>query len=552
MALAAGLSLVARRFKQPMIIAYIVTGIIAGPSLLHAIHDKAAFESFSQIGIALLLFIIGLGLNVNVIKDTGKQVFFAFFANVIGVGGLGLIAGHLLGFSKKESVIIAAALLFSSTIIAVKALSDKKEQTRLYGQLATGVLLVEDLAATLALLVVSANGAGSGGNGALGDVGALMVKGSIIGTVLILTGGYVMPKMSKMFAASQELLYIFAIAWAFGIASVFQYAGFSIEVGALAAGVSLAHLPYAQAIGTKLKPLRDFFIVLFFIDLGESLDLSNITSAIGPAIVFALIAIIIKPICITAAFGILGYTKQTGFKAAIHLSQISEFSVILVVLALHNGLVVNPQLVSIITVTALITFTISTYLIKYDDQLYVLLQKPLGYLERKNTKRDMESLGHYPLILLGYREGGYSYVQTFRDMKKPYVVIDYDPEVIEHLERQHIHHLYGDVTDTELLEEIGIHKSDLVISTISDINTNRMLAKHISKINKEAIFVCPAKTLNDAHDLYASGAAYVLTPHFIGNEHINDFLQHHGNDKVAFAKYRNEHLMSLGAMAVEK
>jgi voltage-gated potassium channel Kch len=203
------------------------------------------------------------------------------------------------------------------------------------------------------------------------------------------------------------------------------------------------------------------------------------------------------------------------------------------------------------TLTALITIAVSAYLMKYDDRLYIYLQKPLSIFERGQTKRELRALSHYPLVLIGYREGGYSFVQTFRQMKKRYVVVDYDPDVIETLEGQHINHLYGDATDTELLEEIGVHKSELVISTLSDANTNRMLAKHITTANDQAIFICHAATLDDGELLYEAGASYVLMPNFIGDEHINNFIRRNGSSKEAFAKYRRKHLLTLGNLAIK-
>lgn len=544
MAIAAVISLIARLLRQPLIIGYIITGFLVGPAFLGVIQNHEAFESFSEIGIALLLFIIGLGLNVGIIKATGKPVLLTFTGIIAVLGSLAFATSKLFGFSQDEAIVMAIALLFSSTIIVVKALSDKKEQSRLYGQIAIGILLAEDLFATLALLYVSTSSGGMSGNG---DLIALLAKGIAIGAGLTIVGGYIMPKLSKLFASSQELLYVFALAWVFGVSSLFSLAGFSIEIGALFAGVALAHLPYAQAISTRLKLLRDFFIVLFFIQLGEQLSLDNISNALVPALAFSALAMVSKPVIIMAAMGVLGYTKQTGFKAAVHLSQISEFSIILVVLAQTTGMI-SRDLTTIITLTAIITIAISTYLMKYDDRLYNWLARPLSIFERTKTKKEVSALGHYPLILLGYHQGGYTFVQTFREMKKRYIVIDYDPDVIDNLEHQHINHLYGDVTDTELLEELGIHKSELVISTIGSSRTNAMLARYITERNDEAIFVCHAATLDEAGELYDAGASYVLLPHFIGHEHINKFIKRNGSDKKAFSMYRQKHLLSLGNM----
>lgn len=544
LALAAVISLLFRAFRQPLIIGYILTGFLAGPPVLDLLHNHDAFASFSQIGIALLLFVIGLGLNVAIIRTTGKPVFFTFLAVILGIFATTFVVSHFLGFTIKETMLIATALLFSSTIVVVKSLSDKKEQSRLYSQIAIGILLVEDIVATIVLLFVSAQ---AGGDASFSDFGLLIVKGLVLAVALTTFGVYILPRSASTLAASQEMLFIFALAWAFSVASVFWWYGFSIEVGALFAGVTLAHLPYAQEISTRLKPLRDFFIVLFFVELGQNLNIENIQSAILPALALSLMVIIVKPLMILSSLGVLGYTKQTGFKAAVHLSQISEFSIILIVLAVNVSLV-DERMTAIITLTAIITIVCSTYLMKYDDRLYKIFQDKLSIFERSQTKKEVRSLHGYPLVLLGYRNGGYEFVRTFREMKKQYVVIDYDPEVIETLEDQHIHHLYGDVTDLELLEEISLHKSELVISTISDLQANLLLVDHLAGKNQDAIFVCHAATYEDAETLYNKGASYVLLPHVIGTEKLNSFIRRNGSNRKAFETFRAKHISALKAV----
>lgn len=545
LALATVVSLVTRVLRQPPIIGYIVSGFLVGPAILNVIHAKEAFDSFSQIGIALLLFMIGLGLNITVIKSVGKPAVLTFLLIILGLGSVGYGASLLLGFSTHESLLIATSLLFSSTIIVVKVLSDKKGQSRLYGQLAIGVLLVDDIAATLALLFVSTQAAGGS---SAADFGLLAVKGVGIAGLLSFIGAFVMPRLTKFFASSQELLFLFSLAWTFGVASAFSWAGFSLEVGALFAGVSLAHLPYAQEMGTRLKPLRDFFIILFFVGLGVHLGLDRIGPAIVPALVISAIVMALKPLITLVGLGLLGYTKQTSFKSAIHLSQISEFSIILIVLASTTG-VASSHVVTVMTLVALLTITFSTYLMQYDDKLYRWWERGLSLFERAETKREVNALKRYPLVLLGYRKGGYEFVRTFRHMKKGYVVIDFDPQIIEELERQNVNHIYGDVTDLELLEEIGVHQSELIISTIGDAATNLLLAEHITEHNKNALFICHAGSFDEAEMLYEKGAAYVILPHFIGSEQISAFIRRNGSDKKAFEKYRQDHLVSIGRIA---
>lgn len=545
LAVAAGVSIIMRLFRQPLIIGYILSGIICGPAFLNLIHDHNAFESFSQIGITLLLFIVGLGLNVGVIRRTGKPVFLVFLLDVLLVGGVAYGAGRLLGFASTENLLLAVGMLFSSTIIVVKNLVDEREQHRLYGEIAIGILLLEDLAATIALLFLATANTGGGTD----QLYALAGKGLLLASGMIFVGWFVMSRLVKFFATNQEFLFTFALAWAFSVAALFDVAGFSIEVGALFAGVALASLPYAQEISTRLKPLRDFFLLLFFISLGGTMTLGGIKDALVPALILSSIAVLVKPLSVSTGLGLLRYTKQTGFKTAAHLSQISEFSIIMMALAVSEGFA-TTRLMNVLTLTAFITIAVSSYLMKYDDELFRTFARWLSVFERQSVKLDGGKAPEYKLVLFGYHKGGHEFINTFRDMHKKYVVVDYDPEVIETLERQHITHIYGDATDYELLEEIGIGKAEMVVSILPGHTTNRELLKYYLGQNPEGIFICHATDYDNAADLYENGASYVMLPHFIGSEKMSAFIRQHGNDKTAFDKYRKHHIITLGKMSI--
>ena len=540
------ISVIMTLLRQPLIIGYILTGILVGPSVLDLIHDKSVFEAYSEIGITLLLFIIGLGLNIGVIKSLGKVSLVTASAILVSVGGMGVLASYLLGFTSTEAMIIGFALFFSSTIIILKVLSDKRELTRLHGQIALGVILVDDVVATFALLFVAA--AGTAGTLGLTEIAILISKGVGLGLGLYLFYR-LMPFFMKFLAGSQELLFMFTIAWGFGVATLFDLAGFSHEVGALFAGVSLASLPYATEMAARLKPLRDFFIVLFFVVLGESLGFGALQQSIIPALILSTIVILGKPLFVMSSLGALGYTKLTSFKAAINLSQISEFSIILVVYAASVGLV-SEQLTAVITLVALITISTSTYLMKYDDSIYHALESKLHIFERKTLKERHQKRQSYPIILFGYHRGGHEFLQTFRDMKQRYLVVDYDPEVIEHLDRQGIRNTYGDATDEELLHEISANKAKLIVSTVSDMSINRSLLGYLRYHNPSAVFICHADSYDQAADLYKHGATYVMLPHFLGSERIGGFIKKHGFNHKAFDAYRKQHVISLGKSAL--
>jgi Kef-type K+ transport system membrane component KefB len=539
---AGAVSILMRLLKQPLIMGYIITGILVGPTFLHLIHEKDAFETFSEIGIALLLFIIGLELSVAAIRRLGKPVFITAVALLGIMVSIGYLIGTAMHFTTTEAVLTGFALFFSSTIIIAKVLSDKKQLTRLNGQLAIGVILIDDIIATFALLYVTTN---TGGGLDLLDISFLVLKGVMTAAVLALLGTKVLPKFTKFIASSQELLFIFALAWGFGIASLVNAIGFSVEVGALFAGVTLAHLPYVHQIGAKLKPLRDFFIILFFISLGESLELANLTSAIVPALILSAVTLIIKPLVVMTSLGLLRYTKRTSFMTSINLSQISEFSIILIVLA-HSAGMVSAQLSAIITLVAIITIATSTYLMKYDDAIFRRFEKHLHLFERSIINESQHRAKAYPLVLFGFLNGGDKFLKTFHAMRHRFVVVDYDPEVIEELERKHIEFLYGDATDPELLADIDFEKAKLVVNTIADHYVNIALVRYVHRHNPDAIMICYSNDHNEAAELYRLGASYVMLPHFIGSEQLSSFIHTHGLNKQSFEIYRNKHLADIG------
>lgn len=541
------ISMVIGLLKQPLILGYILTGILLGPSAFNLISQGNTFSVFSSIGITLLLFIIGLGLNAGVFRKLGKVVLLVALSELVVVGSVGFFITQSFGFNFTEALLIGLCLFFSSTIIIVKVLSDKKEQTRLHGQIAIGVILLDDIVATIALLFVSAGDKGF----SAGELGFLFIKGVILAGVLFLISTKFLPRISKLFASSQELLFLFTIAWGFGVATIFELSGFSIEVGALFAGVSLAGLPYSQEMASRLKPLRDFFIVLFFITLGGSLNIGNLAAGIGPALVLSAVVIFLKPLSVMVGLGLFGYTKRTSFKAGINLSQISEFSIILIVLAASSGLV-GADLGAIVTLVAIITITVSTYLMQYDNQILLKLEQRFEFFKERITREeDVSQTTNHSLILFGYKKGGQEFVKTFKQMHKKYVVIDYNPEVIESLERQRLPFIYGDATDIELLREIGVKNAQLVVSTMTNFSSNEQLIKYVHRANSKTILVCHADNYEEAVALYRHGATYVMLPHYIGSERISAFIKKHGTNHKAFNEYRQKHLLNLGRTALK-
>ncbi len=534
-------ALLMRKLKQPLIIGHIFTGILLGPSVFSLIKSTEPLELMGNFGVALLLFLVGLGLNPKVIREVGKVSLLTGISQVVFTTAVGLAVAKLLGYSFVPALYISIALAFSSTIIILKLLTDKKEHNQLYGKVSIGFLLVQDLIATIALVVASASG-----DGDLSPTKLLLLlaKGFLLLVGVFVFTHLVLKPMSSFLSKSQELLFLFSIAWGFCIATIYYETGFSLEVGALIAGIALSTMHYAQEVASRLRPLRDFFIVVFFISLGAKLDLADVGGVLGQIAGFSVLVLIGNPLIVMAIMGVLGYKKKTGFKAGLAVAQISEFSLIFILLGLKNGHV-DSQVVSLVTMVGLITIAGSSYMITYADGLYKVFERYLSPFERKKVNPEHETRSDYEAVLFGYRRGGSEFVKALDKLSSRYLVVDYDPEAVEELERKGLPYVYGDVTDPELLDELDLSRTKLIISHIKDHETNRFIVEYLQDINPSTVVICHAENAHEATVLYGLGASYVMLPHFIGTEKISSFIKRYGFKKSEYNKYREKHLAQL-------
>lgn len=529
--------------RQPIIIGHIITGLLVGPALFNLVQSSETADLFSHIGIALLLFIVGLGLNPRVIREVGKIAFLTGVGQILLTTSSAYLISRSLGFETVPSIYIGIALTFSSTIIVLKLLSDRKELNRLHGKIASGFLLLQDVIAGCLLIVVSSFGRNL-------PVGQLITQTAVRGGLLILgltiAAVYILPKLSSFFARSPEFLFLFSLGWGLGVAALCSLLGFSIEIGALGAGVAIAASPYSYEISSRMRPLRDFFIILFFIVLGAGMSLDSIHTVLVPALILSAFILLTKPLIVLIVMGLQGFTKKTSFKAAITVSQISEFSLVLVILGAQLGHV-SRDVVALITLISIITIAISTYLILYDDQIYNKLERFLGVFERRNPKIFSESLAHYDIVLFGYIAGSERFVKTFGKMGKRYLVVDYNPETIDDLRTKKIPCRYGDANDSEFLEELELDKVRLVVINITDFAANKLIVNHVRYHNKRAVIIAMNKSdkVENSLELYEDGASYVMMPHHQNSIRISRIIHRHGLSAKEFRGLKAQHTKAL-------
>lgn len=532
---------IARILKQPAIIGYIISGIFAGPVVFNIIGSTDTLTAFSHIGVALLLFFVGLNLNPKVIKDVGKISLITGIGQVVFTTSVGFIIARLLGFSIITSLYISVALAFSSTIIIMKLLSDKKDTESLYGRISTGFLIIQDFIAIIILLAVSSMSYGV-------DLASLAAETVIKGlggiVVIFIFAIFIFPSLTKFIAKSQEFLLLFSISWCFVVASVFHFLNFSIEAGALLAGITLSMSPYHFEISSKTKPIRDFFIILFFIMLGAQMVFSNVVANIWVILLLSLFVLIGNPIIVMVLMGLLGYTKRTGFLAGLTVAQISEFSFILVALGMSVGHV-TQEVTSLVTAIGLITFAGSTYMIIYSNKIYPLFSKYLSVFERKGKKVD-EQKHHkedaYEIILFGYNRIGFDVLRSLKKISSKFMIVDYDPEVISSLSKEGYECRYGDANDSEMLNELDFSKARMIISTIPLIETNMLIISKAKEANKSIIITVVSHQIDEALTLYEHGATYVIMPHFLGGRHFSTMIE---ENKLSLSRFLEEKIAHI-------
>ncbi len=537
------IAIITHFLRQPAILAYVLTGILLGPLGLKIVQQTEAITQLSSFGIALLLFLVGLELDLVKLRAIGKPSLVLGLGQVVFTATFGYLIIRLFGISSLTAWYIAVALTFSSTIIIVKLLSEKKVLDSLHGRLAVGMLLVQDFLAILALIILGGFAGYKNPN-----IGATIIFTLCQGLLLIiiawLAGRWLLPPIFNRLAHSYELLFLTSISWCLLFAGLASYVGFPIEIGAFLAGLALAPLPYNLDIKAKVRGIRDFFLTLFFIILGSQLIFEPNQVSWLAIIVLSLFVLIGNPLIVMIILGLMNYRKRTSFLVGLTVAQISEFSLILMGLGLRLGHI-SPADASLVTIIGVITITISTYFITWDEKIYRWLSPYLNIFEKSTTYDETEPAtisGH--VVIFGYHRLGEHVVAALQKLGNPIVVIDFNPVAIRHLQQQKIPCFYGDMTDLELLEKSKMHNASLIISTNSDIFDNLTLLQNLKLHKIKVPFYATADTWHDARDLYRAGVDYVIFPHYLAGVHFShdliESLAHHEQLQVDKAKHLAE------------
>lgn len=528
------LAVVANIFRQPLILAYLIAGWVIGPVGIGWVHERESIETISGIGLILLLFMIGLEIDLKKIVQAGGLISITSLAQIAGGTILGLIFFRAMGFPLNakalDALYLAVAVALSSTVIIVKLLYEKRELDTLAGRLTLGILVSQDLFAIL-FLAVQPNLQQAGVGVILASLGRVVV----LVMVAFTASRYALPQVFRTAARLPELVVVGAVAWCFLVASLASILHLSREMGALVAGMAISTFPYTLDVAAKVTSLRDFFVTLFFVALGMAIP--------APTWQFARWALIIAAFVVASrvftVFPCL-YGMKQGFRAsllpAVNLCQISELSmVILVIGAGFNH--VSEETRGIVAYAFVFLAVASTYAISRTDRIVV---KVTPWLKRLGLRDLDDAAITIPLdtskariYILGFSWTASSLLEEMSrhapDLLHDVVVLDFNPYVNQELKRRGVTVIYGDITQRDTLVHAGVGGAEIIVSTLSNTvlkgANNLKLLQQLREINPTAKIVVHAELFADVPKLYQAGADYVSVPRLIEAQVLCEVIQ---------------------------
>ena len=522
--------LIARQTGQPTIIAYILTGLILGPVMFDIVTEEGLVESMAELGLGFLLFLLGMKMRFDDIREILRPIINIAVWQTILQTALALAVAWALGFDPTEVVIIALATVFGATPIIVKILTDKDEITALPGKIDVGVLIVQDIYLVIILALLGADELGSASEIAT-TLGVIAVMMTFIGLFSIASSRYLLPKLFRRIADNKDVFLVVSIAWAFLFIAVSEQFDLSLEVGAFLAGISLAQLPYSKELEDRITPITDFFILVFFASIGLRLAADDLLA-------YWLEAIIASVVLMVGNFWIMFYlidredfSVETSFLGAINMVQVSEFSLVVGALAVRQGYI-GTDVLGYLSLMALMTMSVSTYIINYNHTIYARAKPWFSRFESK-SKSDVELKSYDDhAIAIGYDEVTQQVLPLLEDKYEDVVIIDRRTDHIEELEEEGRYDaIYGDFRHGEIRKEANLKNASFVLSSTVQLDVNKAL---LNEVSDDATVFVEAERIDDARELYDRGAAYVIMSTYLTAEKLSEYLEWYVSDPASF------------------
>lgn len=521
------LGIVAEKTRQPKVMAYIIAGLLIGPVGLDLVAETEMTALLSELGLVFLLFLIGLEINIDEVKDVLRPTVGIAVIQMILVSALGFTVSSLLGFDTITSAFIGIAVMFSSTALVVKLLTNLDEASTLPGRLDIGILLIQDIAVVLILALLTVETT-SPAQIAL-KLGEILLMISFIGVASLLSSKYVFSKILKEISDNDLAFFTHGVAWAFIFISLSQFFNLSLEIGAFIAGIGLAQVPYSRELQERVRPLTDLFMAIFFLNFGIGITGGSLQSYLPEAIIASIVLILGKFVIFFLTVDQFKFTPETSFKTAINMTQVSEFGLILASLAITEGFIAQ-EVSGFISMVAILTMGSSAYLIRYKGKI----QKRAEHILRRFEDEDKSDIEIKALenhaVVIGYDEIAKRVCKT---LKKEYdiLVVDRNSKNTAELSRSDYEYIYGDLKHGEIREAARINDAEFVVSLSPEKAVNDRI---LEERGRNATVIVKADSIEQAVDLYDMGADYVIVKNLLTGNRLSEYIELYLEDEELF------------------
>ena len=523
-----------RYIGLPSVVGQVLAGFVIGLSGLLGSQSIESLRLMGSLGVTLLLFLVGLEMNLREIKNTGWTVIKIFLFQTVLLGLLFFIfSGLLLKLNIVSSLLLATALTFSSTIVVVKILSEKRDLSSFSGKLSLGILLLQDMLAIFVLVLLPGFSHGFD----LSALGSLSIKILVLFLTINIFGHFLISQIEKFMIKTTEDLVLISLVW-FSLAVYFSVnvLGLTPEIGGILAGVSLSTTWGHYQIVSKVKTLRDIFLTVFFVLLGLEIG----TGSVNWLLVFELVilASVIKFVVAELSCYWSGLSGKVAFSLSINMTQFSEFSLIVLSFGLVSGFWGN-ELVTAVTMAGLISMVLSTVFILRSSQLYKFLSEhspKIFKFDGLHKGSTVSMRGH--VVLLGGDRTGRSILSSLKKIGEKVLVVDFNPDIVNHLHSRGEEAVFADASDPDIADISNMADAKMIISTIKDVDDSLSLLLLIKQKGITVPTIVDAETAAQAAMLYKAGASYVIFPHFVSGLHLGLVMKKFEKDVDALKKYR--------------
>lgn len=517
---AALVSFVANRTGQPTLVAYVLTGLLLGPAALGLVTPSELTRTMAELGLAFLLFLLGIKMRIEDVRHVLGPVVKISLPQMTLVWLTGTGTALLVGFSFWQAFLIGLAVMYSSTAVVIKMLTDKDEIDTLPGKIDVGVLLVQDIVVVI-LLAVLAAGQPDGAIDVAGTLLTILVLTAGIALVAIAASRYLLPSVFRRIADEKDVFFLVTIAWAFLFIFVAEKLDLSIEMGAFLAGLAIAQLPYSTELQDRVAPLTDLFILIFFVSIGLQLDAADLFVYWREAIVASLVLMPAKFVIFVALLAWQDFDLETTFLGSANMIQVSEFALVAGTVAVAGGFIDEPVL-GFLSLVALLTMSVSVYLIKYNHRLYERLRPHVGRWDTSD-ERDVDREGYRDhAVVIGLDEVTRSVLPLLEEYYDDVVIIDRQITHVEALGEAGYDVLYGDFRHSKIRNESGLKRADFVLSSSAEPDVNKAL---LGEVGEQTTVFVEAEWVEDARDLYDHGAHYVVMSSHLAAERLATYLE---------------------------